>query len=78
VEFLAFTQKEFKSFLQYCSQAFVDQELQVSIHFFWGGQPLVVKASLENFHAELVMAMLDHHLLRSMKITPSTAWGGGE
>ena len=64
---LVFTLKEFKAFLQYCSQAMVDQELQVSMQFFWGGKPIVVKTQGEQFSAELVMATLDHKLLGSMR-----------
>jgi hypothetical protein len=64
---LVFTLKEFKAFLQFCSQALVDQELQVSIQFFWGGKPIVAKTKGEQFSAELVMATLDHKLLGSMK-----------
>jgi hypothetical protein len=64
---LVFTLKEFKSFLQYCTVAHTNQELQVSISFFWGGRPMVVRAAGEHFHAELVMATLDHRLLRSMQ-----------
>lgn len=64
---LVFTLKEFKAFLQYCSQALVDQELQVSMQFFWGGKPIVVKTQGEQFSAELVMATLDHNLLGSMR-----------
>jgi Rad9 len=67
---LVFSLKEFKAFLQYCSHAFVDQELQATIQFFWGGKPMVVKTMGENFNAELIMATLDHHLLKSdMKIS---------
>lgn len=73
---LVFTLKEFKAFLQYCSQAVVDQELQVSIQFFWGGKPIVAKTVGEQFSAELVMATLDHKLLGSMKTSAtSTAVG---
>jgi hypothetical protein len=69
---LVFTLKELKAFLQYCSQAVVDQELQVSIQFFWGGKPIVAKTEGEQFSAELVMATLDHKLLGNVK-TSATA-----
>lgn len=72
---LVFTLKEFKAFLQYCSQALVNQELQVSIQFFWGGKPIVAKTEGEQFSAELVMATLDHKLLGSMK---TSATGSNE
>jgi hypothetical protein len=68
---LVFTLKEFKSMLQFCSQA-VNQSLPVSISFFWGGKPMVVKANAEGFSAQLVMATLDHKLMASMK-TSSTS-----
>jgi len=70
---LVFTLKEFKAFLQYCSQALVDQELQVSIQFFWGGKPIVAKATGDQFSAELVMATLDHKLLGSMRTSATSA-----
>jgi hypothetical protein len=70
---LVFTLKEFKAMLQFCSQAYIDQELQVSISFFWGGKPMVVKADgAEGCSAQLVMATLDHKLLGAMK----TSTGG--
>jgi hypothetical protein len=69
---LVFTLKEFKAMLQFCSQAYVDQALQVTISFFWGGKPMVVKAKAEGFSAQLVMATLDHKLLGTMK-TSSTS-----
>jgi len=70
---LVFTLKELKSFLQYCSQAVIDQELLVSIQFFWGGKPIVAKTEGDQFSAELVMATLDHKLLGNMKISTSAA-----
>lgn len=72
---LVFTLKEFKAFLQYCSQALVDQELRVSIQFFWGGKPIVVKTTGDHFSAELVMATLDHKLLGSMRASASSTAG---
>lgn len=68
---LVFTLKEFKAMLQYCAQA-ADQSLPVSISFFWGGKPMVVKTNVEGFSGELVMATLDHKLMASMK-TSSTS-----
>jgi len=72
---LVFTLKEFKAFLQYCSQALVDQELQVEIQFFWGGKPIVVKTKGEDFSVELVMATLDHKLLGGMRTSATSANG---
>lgn len=69
---LVFTLKEFKAFLQYCSQAVIDQELQVSIQFYWGGKPMIVKTTGEHFSAELVMATLDHRLLGTMRTSSTT------
>ena len=68
---LVFTLKEFKAMLQFCSQA-ADQSLPVSISFFWGGKPIVVKTNVEGLSGELVMATLDHKLMASMK-TSSTS-----
>ncbi len=72
---LVFTLKEFKAFLQYCSQALVDQELQVAMQFFWGGKPIVVKTKGEDFSAELVMATLDHKLLGGMRTSATSSNG---
>ena len=68
---LVFTLKEFKAMLQFCAQA-ADQSLPVSISFFWGGKPIVVKTNIEGLSGELVMATLDHNLMASMK-TSSTS-----
>jgi Rad9 len=70
---LVFTLKEFKSFLQFCAQAVVDQELQLSIQFHWGGRPMVLKTVGENFHGELFMATLDHNLLGDMRTSNTTS-----
>jgi hypothetical protein len=64
---LVFTTKEFKALLQFCAQAHLDQELPVTVQFFWGGKPMVVTASSNGFTAQLVMATLDHKLLGAMK-----------
>ena len=63
---LVFTLKEFKSVLQFCSQG-SDATLPVSINFFWGGKPMVVKTTGENFSAQLIMATLDHKMMAVMK-----------
>lgn len=73
---LVFTLKELKAFLQYCSQAVVDQELQVSMQFFWGGKPIVAKTEGEQFSGELVMATLDHKLLGNVKTSATAATNG--
>ena len=70
---LVFTIKEFKAMLQFCAQSHVDQELSVTIQFFWGGKPMVVMTKSHGFSAELVMATLDHKLLGSMKASAGSA-----
>lgn len=64
---LVFTIKEFKAMLQFCAQSHFDQELPITLQFFWGGKPMVVVTKSQGFSAELVMATLDHKLLGSMK-----------
>ena len=64
---LVFTLKEFKALLQFCSQAYIDQELQLSISFLWGGKPMVLRVDAESFSAQLVTATLDHKLLGAIK-----------
>ena len=73
---LVFSLKEFKSMLQFCSQAYQDQELPITVSFFWGGKPMVVKASAEGFSAQLVTATLNHKLLGDMRT--STMGGGAQ
>jgi hypothetical protein len=72
---LVFSMKEFKALLHYCAHAHVDIELDVTISFFWGGKPLVVKARGEGFTTELVLATLDHKLLQGMKTAATGAEG---
>jgi hypothetical protein len=72
---LVFSLKEFKALLHYCAHAHVDIELDVTISFFWGGKPLVVKAKGEGFTTELVLATLDHKLLQGMKTAVAGADG---
>jgi hypothetical protein len=62
---LVITHKEFKAFLQYCQHAILDQELRLTVNFFWGGKPMVIKTMGEHFDCELIMATLDHQLLRN-------------
>jgi hypothetical protein len=64
---LVFTIKEFKAMLQFCAQAYADQELRVRLSFYWGGKPMVVETSAEGFSGQIVMATLDHKLLGAMK-----------
>ena len=64
---LVFPIKEAKSFLQFCSQAHLDQELRTTLFFHWGGKPLVMQTSTESFSAHLVLATLDHKLLTSLR-----------
>jgi Rad9 len=79
---LVYNIKEFKALLQFCAHAHSDQELRVSINFFWGGRPMVVETEWEGcFQAQLVMATLDHHLLGAMNqrqaAAVATAAAGG-
>ena len=69
---LVFTLKEFRAFLQFCAQAVVDQELQLTLQFHWGGRPMVLKTAGENFHGDLFMATLDHNLLGDMRTSNTT------
>ena len=52
--------------------AHLDQELQVTLQFFWGGKPIVVQTKGEGFAVELVMATLDHKMLASVSGNSST------
>jgi hypothetical protein len=70
---LVFTTKEFRAMLDFAAKSHFDQELPVTLHFYWGGIPMVVTTKSQGFSAELVMATLDHKLLGSIKVA-----GGGE
>ncbi len=70
---LVFTIKEFKAMLHFCAQSHVDQELPITLQFYWGGKPMVVTVKSQGFAAELVMATLDHKLLGNMKAASASA-----
>ena len=61
---LVCTLREPKAMLQFCASA-ADDDLRVTLLFHWGGKPLIVETKASTFAAELVMATLDHNLLRS-------------
>lgn len=63
---LVFPIKEAKSMLQYCSQSHLDHELVVTLFFHWGGRPLVLDATGDSLSARLVLATLDHELLKPL------------
>ena len=63
---LVFSIKEAKSMLQYCAQSHLDHELDVTLYFHWGGRPLVLDATGESLSARLVLATLDHELLKPL------------
>lgn len=67
---LVFSIKEAKAMLQFCSQ---QQELQIDLNFHWGGKPVVMATSTENFSAQLVLASLDYKLLTSMRTMAGSA-----
>ena len=69
---MVFTLKEFKAFLQFCAQAVVDQELQLSLQFHLDGRPMVLKTVGESFHGDLVMVALDHNLLGDRRTSKNT------
>lgn len=63
---LVFSIKEAKSMLHYCSQSHLDHELDVTLFFHWGGRPLVLDATGDSLSARLVLATLDHELLKPL------------
>ncbi|KAI2492959.1 Rad9 [Fragilaria crotonensis] len=60
---LVCTLREPKAMLQFCASA-ADDDLRVALLFHWGGKPLIFETKGSTFAAELVMATLDHSLLR--------------
>jgi hypothetical protein len=44
----------------------LEEEMRVVISFQWGGKPIIFETEGEHFTAELIMATLDHKLLRGM------------
>jgi hypothetical protein len=61
---LVFPIKEAKAMLQFCSQSHMEQELRVSLNFHWGGRPILFESKTEAFSVELVLATVDHKLLK--------------
>lgn len=61
---LVFPIKEAKAVLQFCSQSHLDQELRVSLSFHWGGRPIILETRADSFSVELVLATVDHKLLK--------------
>jgi hypothetical protein len=55
--------REPKALLQFFDSG-CDEDLRVTFYFHWGGKPLVLKTKTPTFCGELVMATLDHKLLR--------------
>lgn len=61
---LVFPVKEAKAVLQFCSQSHLDQELRVSLSFHWGGRPIIIESPADSFSVQLVLATVDHKLLK--------------
>ena len=66
---LVFGVKEVKAFLQFCHQANTDNEERMSCYFEWGGKPIIFESTWDCFSSELVMATLDHKLLKDTSVT---------
>lgn len=64
---LVFPLREAKAMLQFCSQTIMDQELIVSLFYYWAGRPLVMETSTDTFSARLVLATLDNKLLTALR-----------
>jgi hypothetical protein len=78
---LVFPVREARAMLQYCAhQAHADHELRVIVSFQYGGKPMIIETNRNDddsvlsstFHAELVLATLDDHLLQAMHTQPNT------
>ena len=66
--------REPKAMLQFCASA-VEEDLRVTLSFHWGGKPIVFGTKTPTFSGELVMATLDHKLLRH---AANNGGGGGQ
>eukprot|EP00545_Synedropsis_sp_CCMP1620_P011680 CAMPEP_0119009090 /NCGR_PEP_ID=MMETSP1176-20130426/4139_1 /TAXON_ID=265551 /ORGANISM="Synedropsis recta cf, Strain CCMP1620" /LENGTH=365 /DNA_ID=CAMNT_0006961539 /DNA_START=111 /DNA_END=1211 /DNA_ORIENTATION=+ len=55
--------REPKALLQFFDTG-TDDDVRVSLHFHWGGKPLILQTKTPTFCGELVMATLDYKLLR--------------
>lgn len=60
---LVFPIKECKAMLQFCNQLDQHERRTVSVHFHWGGRPLLFETSTASSSAQLVLATLDYKLL---------------
>ena len=63
---LVFSIKEAKAMLQFCTQSNIDQDLRVILSFHWGGKPLVIETEGDSFHAKVILATVDHELLKGV------------
>jgi len=61
---LVFGIKESKALLQFCSQSNIDEELRVIISFHWGGRPITIETEGDAFHSQVILATVDHKLLK--------------
>ena len=55
-----------KAMLQFCSQSNIDEELRIILSFHWGGRPITFETEGDTFTAVLILATLDHKLLRGV------------
>jgi len=61
---LVFGIKESKALLQFCSQSNIDEELRAILSFHWGGRPIAIETEGDAFHSQLILATVDHKLLK--------------
>jgi hypothetical protein len=64
---LVFPIKEAKSVLQFCSHSHLNEDLSVTLHFHWGGKPLILESTADTFSVRLVLATLDYKLLAPLR-----------
>mmetsp|Transcript_7621 Transcript_7621/g.10910 ORF Transcript_7621/g.10910 Transcript_7621/m.10910 type:complete len:379 (+) Transcript_7621:276-1412(+) len=63
---LVFGIREAKAILQFCSQSSLEEEINVTLFFHWGGRPIIFDTEGTSFSAELVLATLDHSYLKDL------------
>ena len=66
---LVFSIKEAKAILQFCLQSNIDHDLRVILSFLWGGKPIVIETEGDSFQAKVILATVDHELLKGVNFS---------
>mmetsp|Transcript_14267 Transcript_14267/g.21971 ORF Transcript_14267/g.21971 Transcript_14267/m.21971 type:complete len:146 (+) Transcript_14267:187-624(+) len=65
---LVFGIKEVKAFLSFCQYAGGNEDNRMGCCFEWGGRPIIFHSEFDTLSVELIMATLDHRLLKDSNL----------